>query len=282
MRKMGGLYRYMPITWFTCLIGSIALIGFPGTAGFYSKDAIIEAVAHSDLAMAGFAHAAVLSGVIITSLYSFRLFFLTFHGRERMDRHTWEHLHESPWVVTVPLMVLAIPSLVVGAVLVGPMLFGDYFQGAIHVAPAHDVLGAMGENYHGVLGFTLHAFSAPTPYLALAGVVIAWFLYIKRPDLPAKIVEKARPLYTVLVNKYWLDELYQFLFARGARQLGGLLWKGGDVHAIDGFVVNGSALAVRWFAGVVRFVQSGYLYDYAFAMIIGLLLLLGLFVHHVL
>jgi NADH-quinone oxidoreductase subunit L len=272
----------MPITWFTCLIGAIASIGFPGTSGFFSKDAIIEAAGHSQLWAAPFAHAMVLACVFVTALYTFRLFFMTFHGKERMDRHTWEHLHESPWVVTLPLSVLAVPSLIIGAFLVGPMLFGGYFKEAIVVAPAHDVLAEMGQGYHGVLGFTLHAFKAPAVWLSFAGVIVAWFLYIKMPELPAKIAEALKPLHTLLVNKYWFDELYMYLFAGGVRSTGRFLWRVGDEQAIDGVMVNGSAAAVRWFSGVVRTLQTGYLYDYAFAMIIGLLLLLAVFVHHVL
>ncbi len=277
MRRMGGLYRYMPITWFTCLIGSLALIGFPGSAGFYSKDGIIEAVQHSELWGAQFAYVAVLCGVLITALYSFRLFFLTFHGRERMDADTWKHLHESPAVVTVPLIVLAIPSLAIGAWLVGPMLFQGYYQGAIYVAPEHDVLAHAGADYHGVLGFTLHAFSAAPVYLALAGVALAWLFYIKYPDVPGKLAERFSLPYNILVRKYGVDDLYQWLFAGGARGTGRLLWQIGDVRMIDGVMVDGTAAGVRWFSGLVRTLQTGYLYDYAFAMIIGLLLLLALF-----
>jgi NADH-quinone oxidoreductase subunit L len=277
MRRMGGLYRYMPITWFTCLVGSLALIGFPGLAGFYSKDAIIEAVHHSELWGAGFAHAAVLSSVLITALYTFRMFFMTFHGREHMDRETWSHLHESPAVVTVPLAVLAVPSLIIGAMLVGPMLFHGYYKESIFVLPAHDVLGELGAGYHGVPGFTLHAFGSPPVYLALSGIVLAWLGYVKYPDLPEKLAQRFSLLYTILVRKYGVDELYQWLFADGARGTGRVLWQVGDVRVIDGAMVNGTAAGVRWLSGLVRTLQSGYLYDYAFAMIIGLLLLLALF-----
>lgn len=280
MRKMGGLYKYMPITWFTSLIGSLALIGFPGTAGFYSKDAIIEAVHYSQLPGAGFAYIAVVGGVFITALYSFRLFFMTFHGKERIDKHTWEHLHESPKVVTVPLSVLAIPSLILGIFLIGPMLFHGYFEEAIFVAPAHDVLAKIGENYHGVWGFTLHAFQAAPVYLAFAGVLCAWLLYIKFPQVPALLSEKLSLIYKLLEEKYFFDRFNQTVFADGTRKIGQLLWSIGDVRIIDGFFVNGTALTVRWFSGIVRTLQSGYLYDYAFAMIIGLLMLLAVFVHH--
>ena len=279
MRKMGGLYRYMPITWFTCFIGSIALIGFPGTSGFYSKDAIIEAVHYSQLPFSDFAYYAVLAGVFITALYSFRLFFMTFHGKERMDKHTWEHLHESPRVVTVPLSVLAIPSLILGVFLLGPMLFEGYFGGSIYVAPAHDVLAEIGAGYHGVWGFTLHAFQTPPVYLALLGVFVAWLLYIKFPQVPESIASRLSLVYKLLCEKYYLDDINQAVFTGGTRRIGNLLWRIGDVKIIDGLFVNGTALTVRWFSGVIRGIQSGYLYDYAFAMIIGLLILLASFVH---
>lgn len=282
MRKMGGLYRYMPITWVTSLIGSLALIGFPGTAGFYSKDAIIEAVHHSSLPFANWAYIAVLSGVFITALYSFRLFFLVFHGKERMDRNTWEHLKESPAVVTVPLSVLAIPSVILGVFLIGPMLFGDYFTAAIHVQANHDVLGVLGEDYHGVWSFTLHAFQAAPVYLALTGVAVAWLLYIKFPEIPAKIANRFKWIHQILINKYGLDDFNQLVFAGGARKTGSLLWQIGDVKIIDGVIVDGTASAIRWFSGKIRNIQTGHLYDYAFTMIIGLLLLLAVFVHHIL
>ena len=279
MRKMGGLYKYMPITWFTSLVGSLALIGFPGTSGFYSKDAIIEALHHSHLPGSGFAYFAVVAGVFITALYSFRLFFMTFHGKERMDKHTWDHLHESPKVVTVPLTVLAIPSVILGAFMIGPALFQDYFGDAIVVLGAHDVLTEIGKGYHGVWGFTLHAFKAAPVYLALAGVLTAWLLYIKFPHVPAILADKLSFVHKLLLEKYYLDKFNQAFFAGGTRKIGQLFWNIGDVRIIDGFFVNGTAITVRWFSGVIRNLQSGYLYDYAFAMIIGLLLLLAVFVH---
>jgi len=281
MRKMGGLYKYMPITWFTSLIGSLALIGFPGFAGFYSKDAIIEALHHSSLTGSGFAYFSVVAGVFITALYSFRLFFMTFHGKERMDKHTWDHLHESPKVVTVPLIILAIPSVILGGFLIGPMLFEGYFGDAIVVASAHDVLYEIGKDYHGVWGFTLHAFKAAPVYLALAGVLVAWLLYIKFPHVPAIFAEKLSFVHKLLLEKYYLDKINQTVFAGGTRKIGQLFWNIGDVRIIDGFFVNGTAMTVRWFSGVIRTIQSGYLYDYAFAMIIGLLLLLAIFVHQI-
>ena len=279
MRKMGGLYKYMPITWLTCLVGALALIGFPGTSGFFSKDAIIEAVHHSTLPAAHMAYYAVLSGVFITALYTFRLFFMTFHGKERMDNETWSHLHEAPAVVTVPLTVLAIPSLIIGAWLIGPMLFGGYFGDAIYVTGQHDVLANIGEEYHGILGFTEHAFKQAPVYIALSGVFVAWLCYIKVPGLPEKFVNMFKLPYEILVRKYGLDDFNQFVFAGGTRKIGNMLWQIGDVRVIDGFLVNGTAFTVRWFSGVIRRVQSGYLYDYAFTMIIGLLLLLAIFVH---
>ncbi len=279
MRKMGGLYKYMPITWFTSLIGSLALIGFPGFAGFYSKDAIIEALHYSHLPGSGFAYFAV---VFITALYSFRLFFMTFHGKERIDKHTWDHLRESPKVVTVPLVVLAIPSVILGAFLIGPMLFQGYFGEAIVVSSAHDVLGEIGKGYHGVWGFTLHAFKAAPVYLAFGGVLVAWLLYIKFPHVPAVLAERFSLVHKMLLEKYGFDSFNQTVFAGGTRKIGQIFWNIGDVRIIDGFFVNGTALTVRWFSGLIRTLQSGYLYDYAFAMILGLLLLLAVFVHQLL
>jgi len=287
LRKMGGLYKYLPITWITSLVGSIALIGFPGTAGFFSKDAIIEAVHLSTLPAADYAYYAVLSGVFITALYTFRLFFMTFHGKERMDRHVWEDLHESPWVVTFPLVVLAIPSLIIGAWLVGPMLFGDYYAGAIQVAESHNVLLEIGHHYHGewyavAWQFFVHAVSHPTVILlAFAGIFTAWLLYIKFPEVPGKIATGLSPIYRLLENNYGFDAFNQKIFAGGTKGIGQLLWQIGDVKIIDGLIVNGSALSVRWFSGVIRQIQSGYVYHYAFAMILGLLLLLAVFVHQI-
>ena len=287
MRKMGGLYRYMPITWLTSLVGSLALIGFPGTSGFYSKDAIIEAVHHSHLPGSGFAYFAVLSGVFITALYSFRLFFMTFHGKERMDKHIWEHLHETPWVVIGPLIVLAIPSLILGAPMAGQMLFGEYFHGAIYVAPAHDVLEEVGRHFHGTWyetawQFLVHGLQGTPVYIALAGVFTAWLLYIRFPAWPEGIASRFSLLHKILLNKYGFDDFNQAFFAGGTRKIGALLWQVGDVEVIDGVLVDGTAKAVRFISGVLRTIQSGYLYHYAFAMILGLLFLLGIFVHGVL
>ncbi len=277
MRKMGGLRKYMPITYWTFLVGSLALIGFPGFAGFFSKDAIIEAVGQSQLPGAGIAYWSVLLGVFITALYTFRMFFMVFHGEERMDAHTREHLKESPWVVTVPLTLLAIPSLLIGWFTIGPVLFGGYFGSAIHVASAHDVLGTIGEEYHGPLNFVLHGFAAPALYIALFGVFVAWLCYMKRPDLPEIAKSRATWLYDALSEKLYFDAFNERVFAAGARALGGFFWHVGDEKLIDGAIVNGTANTVGWFAGVARRVQSGYLYHYAFAMIIGLCGLLGWF-----
>ncbi len=277
IRNMGGLRKYMPITWFTSLIGSLALIGTPFFSGFYSKDTIIEAVHHSHLAGAGIAYWAVLIGVFITALYSFRMYFLVFHGKPRMDEHTREHLRETPWVVTVPLILLAIPSVLSGY-LIDPVVFGDWFNGVLHVAPGHDVLGVIGEHYHGPLSFVLHALAGPAVYLAGAGVATAWYIYMKNPAIADNIAQRFRGLYTLLVNKYYADDFNEAVFAGGARNVGRLLWRVGDALIIDGLIVNGSARVVGWVASVVRQVQSGYLYHYAFSMIIGLLLLLFWFV----
>jgi NADH-quinone oxidoreductase subunit L len=275
MRRMGGLKKYMPVTYWTCLIGALALIGFPGFSGFFSKDALIEAVHASSIPGAGYAYFCVLTGVFVTAFYTFRLVFMTFHGEERMDQHTREHLHESPWVVTVPLVLLAIPSVIAGWPFIEKLLFGDYFQGAIVVAASHDVLGQLGEEFHGPAAFVLHSLQAPAVWLAAAGVLAAWYLYLKRPALAEQLRERAGWLYTLLDNKYYFDAFNQRFIAGGSRALGKLLWRGGDVAIIDGAAVNGSARVVGWLAGAMRGVQSGYLYHYAFATIIGLSALLA-------
>ena len=275
MRKMGGLKKYMPITYWTCLIGALALIGFPAFSGFFSKDALIEAVGLSTLPAARYGYWCVLIGVFVTAFYTFRLVFMTFHGQERMDEHTREHLHESPWVVTLPLVLLAIPSVVIGWPVVGSLLFGDYFGNAVYVAPAHDVLARLGEQYHGPWAFVLHGLQSPILGLAAAGVMLAWYLYLKQPQLAEQLRERAGWLYTLLVNKYYLDAFNERVIAGGSRALGGLLWRGGDVAIIDGAAVNGSARLVGWLANVARGLQSGYLYHYAFATIMGLSALLA-------
>ncbi len=278
MRKMGGLRKYMPITWITSLIGTLALIGTPGFSGFFSKDSIIEAVGHSSLPGSGYAYAAVLAGVFVTALYSFRMYFLVFHGKERMDEHTREHLHETPKVVTLPLIALAIPSVFVGYFYVDSMAFGDFFGDAIFVLPEHDVLGELAHEFHGALAMMLHAFSTLPFWFAAAGVFTAWYLYMKRPEIPDAIRDKLALLYRILMNKYGFDRFNEIVFAGGGRLLGKVLWKAGDVFFIDTLAVNGSAWSVGWFSGLLRRIQTGYLYTYAFAMILGLMALLAIYV----
>jgi NADH-quinone oxidoreductase subunit L len=278
IRKMGGLKKYMPITYWCMLIGSLALIGFPGTAGFFSKDGIIEAVEHSTIPGAEFALFCVMFGVFVTAFYSFRMFFLVFHTEERMDDHTKEHLKESPWVVTVPLIALAIPSLIAGGIGIYPLLFGDFFAGAIFVAPEHNVLEHMGEHYTTWYAFVASAISHPPLYLALAGIGTAYWFYVKSPEIPKTFMKKLSFLYNLMDKKYYFDIFNDYFFAGGARGLGKGLWNYGDAKLIDGVMVNGSAKSVGWFAGVFRHVQSGYLYHYAFAMIIGVVCLVLIFV----
>ena len=217
----------------------------------------------------------MLLGVFVTALYSFRLLFLVFHGRERMDAETRSHLHETPWVVTLPLILLAIPSVVIGWFTIGPLLFGDFFGAAIFVLPAHDVLTEVGAHYHGPAAFVVHGLSSPALWLAAAGTGTAWYLYMRRPDLPAAVSRRFAAVHQLLNNKYYFDEFYQNVIAGGGRLLGRLLWRVGDVALIDGLMVNGTARSIGWFSSVVRHVQTGYLYHYAFAMIIGLAALLG-------
>ncbi len=276
IRKMGGLKKYMPITYWCMLIGSLALIGFPGFSGFFSKDAIIEAVHASQIPGAGFAYFAVVLGVFITAFYSFRMFFLVFHGKERMDEHTREHLQESPRVVTWPLLALAVPSVIAGAFFIEPMLFAGMFDDAIYVKPAHDVLAQLGEHYTGIGGFLIHGMMAPPFLLAMAGVATAAFFYLKRPDIPAMIKERFSLVYRVLENNYGFDAFNDSFFAGGSRKLGRLLSNVGDAKLIDGLLVNGTAKSVGWISSKIRYAQTGYLYHYAFAMIVGLLALIGL------
>lgn len=270
IRKMGGLRKYMPITYITALIGSLALIGFPGFAGFFSKDAIIESVGHSELAGSTFAYVCVLIGVFVTALYSFRMFFLVFHGKERMDEHTRSHLKESPLVVTVPLILLAIPSVVIGGMTIGPMLFGDYFGNSLVVFDQHNVLAEIGQGFTGAIGFILHGFMTPAVYLALAGLATAWYIYMKKPEIAANYKENYQGVYNTLNNAYGFDDFNDKYFAGGARQLGNVLWQIFDAKIIDGLIVNGAARSVAWWSAYTRRMQSGYLYSYAFAMILGL------------
>jgi NADH-quinone oxidoreductase subunit L len=297
MRNMGGLWKYMPITWLTSLLGSLALIGTPFFSGFYSKDSIIEAVAESHIYGSGFAYFAVMAGVFITAFYSFRMYFLVFHGKERFgqahddhghdahdDHHDDHHHglapgqkpHESPWVVTLPLVLLAIPSVIVGYFTIGPMLFGDFFGNAIFVdVVKHHSMKELADAFHGPVAMAAHSLHSPVLYLALGGVVIAAIFYLWLPQIPAFFARVLAPVKAILDNKYYLDDFNQAVFAKGARVLGTGLWKGADQGLIDGLVVNGSTRVVAWFSATVRQVQSGYLYHYAFAMILGLIGLIG-------
>ncbi len=326
IRNMGGLRKYMPVTWITSLIGSLALIGTPFFAGFYSKDSIIEAVALSHIPGSGFAYFAVMTGVFVTAFYSFRMYFLVFHGEERFAKaahddphavhakvdhpaihdpapaphagqadhgahHTdqahaehhglapGEKPHETPWVVTLPLIMLAIPSVIIGFLAIEPMLFGDFFKGAIHVdAAAHPVMKELAQHFHGALAMATHAVSTPVFWLALLGVVSSWFMYLKRPDIPETIRQRCGMIYTLLDNKYYFDRFNEVVFAGGARLLGKGLWKGGDAGLIDGVIVNGATHLVAWFATLARFFQTGHIYHYAFTMIIGVFILMTLWV----
>ncbi len=279
MRKMGGLKKYMPITFITAWIGALALAGIPPFAGFFSKDMIIEAVHLSQVPGSGFAYIAVLSGVFVTALYTFRMLFLTFEGKPRMDEHALRHVKESPWVVTVPLILLAIPSFIIGALMVEPLLFENYFGDSIKVLAAHDVVAQLGRQYEGLWSFVSHALVSAPFLLAVGGIFTAWLLYIRYPHLPDLISKRTRMVYTILVNKYFADEFNNFVFAGGTRIFGRWLWKIGDVKLIDGLAVNGTARVIGWISAVIRHVQSGYVYHYAFAMILGLFLLITFFLH---
>ncbi len=298
MRYMGGLRKYMPITWITMWIGSLALAGAPGFAGFFSKDAIIEAVGESHRFGSGYAYFCVMAGVFVTALYSFRLLYMTFHGKERFTvghgkahdahhddehhedpHHVPGHLdhapHESPWVVTLPLVLLAIPSIAIGWPTVGPMLFGKWFGNAIRVAEPNDVLGELGREFHGPLTMMLHGFLQAPFWLALGGFVVATYIWLLNPGIADRFKQKLHPVWELLSHKYWIDELYQTVFARGGLALGRGLWKGGDVAVIDGVAIDGTTALVQRIAATIRWMQSGYLYHYAFAMILGLIALLG-------
>ena len=297
IRWMGGLRKYMPITWVTSLLGTLALIGTPLFAGFYSKDSIIEAVHFSNLPASGFAYFAVLAGVFVTSFYSFRLYFLVFHGVERYDQNPDAHHddrghhddhdhghgdgkpHESPWVVTVPLLLLAIPSVVIGFMTIQPMLFGDFLKDAIFInLDAHPAMKTFAEEFHGALAMAAHSFFTPPLYLALAGAVSAWYMYLVNPKVPAAIGRALRPIVVVLENKYYMDWFNENVLAKAARGLGIGLWKGGDRGVIEGGVVNASWKIVGAVSAVVRRAQTGYLYHYALMMIVGVLLFMTYFV----
>ena len=286
IRHMGGLRKYMPITWITSLVGTLALIGTPFLSGFYSKDSIIEAVGLSELPGASFAHFAVLAGVFVTAFYSFRMYFLVFHGKERFGHghvhHDDDHHdhggtpRESPWVVTLPLIALAIPSLIIGFIAITPLEFGGFFGDAIKIGSEHKAMEEMAKEFHGPSAMALHSLSTLPLWLAAAGVGLAWFFYLRRPDIPEKIKSTFSAVHRVLENKYGFDTFNDWFFAGGARGLGRGLWRGGDVAIIDG-VVNGSAKLVGWIASWVRRFQTGFIYHYAFTMIIGVFGFLTLF-----
>ena len=291
IRHMGGLRKYMPITWITSLIGSLALVGTPFFSGFYSKESIIEAVHHANVPGSGIAYWALLSGVFVTAFYSFRMYFLVFHGKPRFetahghdahghdahghDGHGAHVPHESPWVVTVPLVLLAIPSIIIGAIAADSMITGEYFKGVITVfADKHPAMAALAEHWHGWVAMALHGFTSLPFWLMVAGIATAWYFYLVNPAIPARLQQTFKGIYTVLENKYYLDRFNEWFFAGGARRLGSGLWKRGDQGLIDGLVVNGSARLVGWFSRVLRQGQTGFLNHYAIAMIIGLAFLL--------
>ena len=314
IRNMGGLRKYMPITWITFLLGTLALVGTPFFSGFYSKENIIEAAHASTVWGSGFAYYSVLIGVFVTSLYSFRVYFLVFHGKERfaVDGHGHDHAHaahgqddhahakaahghddhahddhghghggtphESPWVVTLPLVLLAIPSVLVGAWAVEPMLFGNFFNDVILVAQAHPAMEELASNWHGWVAYGLHAFVTLPFWLVVAGFVCAWYGYLINPRVPAAIKARLTLVNRILENKYFVDWFNEEVITRGARLLGRGFWQAGDRGLIDGLLVNGSARAVGWFALVSRKLQTGYIYHYAFAMIIGIMALVAFFV----
>jgi NADH-quinone oxidoreductase subunit L len=297
IRWMGGLRKYMPITWITSLLGSLALIGTPLFAGFYSKDSIIEAVLESHLPSAGFASFAVLAGVFVTAFYSFRMYFLVFHGKERFDQNPDAHHddhhdahghddhhghqvpHESPWVVTVPLVLLAIPSVLIGYLFIEPMLFGEFFKDAIFTNPEkHPAMKELAHAFHGPLQMAMHAFSTLPFWLALSGVALSYYMYMLNPALPAAIKRNVMPIFNLLENKYYLDWINENILARGARALGTGLWKRGDQMLIDGGIVNGSWKLVGSISEAVRKLQTGYLYHYALVMILGIFVLMTYFV----
>jgi len=289
IRHMGGLWKKMPITWAVSLLGSLALIGAPLFSGFYSKDMIIEAVRASNLVAAPVVYLMLLLGVFVTAFYSFRMFFLVFHGTPRWSAHGSRHghghddghhggePHESPWVVTLPLIALAVPSVVLGAITIGPMLFGDVFKGVIHVDAVHPAMATLAAHYHGALALALHSVQTVPFWLALSGVGLSAYFYLMKPSIPQAIQARFAALHHVMEQKYFMDRFNEVVFAGGARLLGTQLWKRTDQGLIDGFMVNGSARVVAAVASIMRIGQSGYLYHYAIAMILGVALLLWWF-----
>ncbi len=315
IRNMGGLRKYMPITWLTSLIGSLALIGTPFFAGFYSKDSIIEAVAMSHISGSGFAYFSVMAGVFVTAFYSFRMYFLVFHGEERFGKahaavndssHAKQHddnahaahgdddhhatdvheehhglapgqkPHETPWVVWLPLVLLAIPSVVIGYITIEPMLFGGFFKDAIFInSEVHPVMEELAHEFHGAFAMATHALGTPVFWLAFSGVALSWFFYLKRPEIPASIKAACGPIYTLLENKYYFDKFNEVVLAGGARLIGRGLWKGGDAGVIDGLIVGGAVRLVGAVSMLARFFQSGHIYHYAFTMIFGVCALLS-------
>ena len=294
IRWMGGLRRYMPITWITSLLGSLALIGMPLFAGFYSKDSIIEAVHESHLIGSDFAYFSVLAGVFVTAFYSFRLYFLVFHGNERFDQDPDAHIHddhhgthgaesnkphESDWVVWLPLVLLAVPSVLIGFFTIKPMLYGGFFKDSIFVnAERHPVIEELSKMFHGPLEMALHGLTTAPFWLAMSGVALSYYMYVVNPSLPAAVQRRFQPVYILLENKYYLDWFNENVLARGMRVIGLSLWKVGDQKVIDGLFVNGSWKLVSWISSRVRKVQSGYIYHYAFGMIIGVFVLMTYFV----
>jgi NADH-quinone oxidoreductase subunit L len=278
MTKMGGLKKYMPVTYITMFIAGLANVGFPGLSGFFSKDSIIEAVHFSDIPGANFAYFCVLVTVFVTAFYTFRMLFMTFHGSPRMDQHTKEHLHESPWVITLPLVILVIPAIGAGW-LIELMLFGNYFGDSIQIGSQHEAVAKMEAQFHGIWGMMSHALTTLPFWFLLGGIFTAWYFYMVKTDMPGKIKQKFGPIYTLLDRKYYIDEFYSWLFAGGARALGRGFWKFGDVKIIDGFFVNGSARVVVWAATLIRQFQSGYIYHYAFTMIVGVFVLLSFWLY---
>jgi NADH-quinone oxidoreductase subunit L len=311
IRNMGGLWKYMPITWITTLIGSLSLIAFPFFAGFYSKDSIIEAVHLSHLTGSGYAMFAVTASVFVTTYYTFRSYFIVFHGRERWNDakhesaahahddhahdahdahghddhdHDAHHHglqpgdkpHESPWVVTFPLIVLAIPSVIIGYYAIDPMLYGSFFDGVIAVNKTMPVMAEMKEEFHGALGMAIHSVQTLPFWLMMAGIAVTYYFYMVKPSIPAALAKKFSGIYKLMDNKYYFDAFNMAVFAGGARKLGGFLNRFGEATLIDGFFVNGSAKLVGVVAGIVRHFQTGYLYQYAFTMIIGVFALLTL------